>query len=234
MSINIHIAITIGIMILGGILGAYCRHIFDGDLRFGNVLQVVVPGMVASFLIPLFLSIGKSDLFRKVLQGGAGYTESLFILFGFCLLAAVSARSFVNALASQAFQKAQAAERVASQAENIAAETKNQIEETKDIVAENLEGLEDLRNVTDKDSAISHREAAILEGGFEGTEIEKAVLQALSSSDYARRSLSGIARDTGLAKDDVRKALRFLIQKDRVAEIKSQRTGSLLYQVKLQ
>src|SRR6478736_3768723 len=98
---------TIGIMVVAGILGSYCRRIFDREnvttappdpAGLVGFFAIVIPGVVASFAVPLFLSIGKSEVFPNLINGSK-FAENGLIVFGFCALAAVSARSFVTALA---------------------------------------------------------------------------------------------------------------------------------------
>src|SRR5262245_15385761 len=123
---------TIAVMIVAGVLGSYCRKVFEradpetgGDKPDRDALAVffntVIPGIVASFVVPLFLSVGKSEVFTNTVTG-VHYTENIFILFAFCLLAAVSARSFVNALAQQALQKAVEANQKADEATELVSE----------------------------------------------------------------------------------------------------------------
>lgn len=208
------VTVTIALMVVAGALGSYCRNIFDRD-RGITFVRVVIPGIVAAFLVPLFLNIGKSELLSKILKG-QDFAENALILFGFCLLAAVTARSFVETLARQALQRAEAAE-------NTAAQASEKAEEAKDIVAEYGEPK----------LAEAHPVGTQLPLDLDATDAEKAVMGTLLSGDYTRRSLTGIASAANLDKGVARQAIASLIKKGRVVELKSQRTGSLLYQAKL-
>jgi hypothetical protein len=212
----------IAIMVIAGILGSYCRRIFDKDNTetrsdgyTPTFWDIIIPCIVAAFVIPLFLSIGKSEVFTEVVKGEE-YSENMFIVFAFCLLAAVSARSFVNALARQALQKAAAAEKKADEASELASEEPRTIKPA------------DARSEVAQTKAVADTMA-----DFEGSEQERLVLRSLIDSDYVRRSVTGIAKETGLDKREVRNILRNLVARGVVIESPSKRTGSLLYQAKL-
>jgi hypothetical protein len=212
----------IAVMVIAGVLGSYCRQIFDkddiepkSDGYTPSSLDIFIPGIVAAFVVPLFLSIGKNDIFTKVINGEQ-YSENMFIVFAFCLLAAVSARSFVNALARQALQKATTAEKKADEASELASEE-----------------LRTIKSVDAHAQAAQTKAAADILDSFQGTEQEKLVLRSLVDGDYVRRSVTGIAKETGLDKREVRDVLRNLTARGIVTEAQSKRTGSLLYQAKL-
>jgi hypothetical protein len=232
---------TIAIMIIAGILGSYCRQIFENqeggnhsvpNIRFAGILNVVVPGIVASFVVPLFLSIGRSEVFSNAVNGKQ-YADNIFILFGFCLLAAVSARSFVNALARQALQRAETAEQRAEAAGQKAeaagqkAEAAGQKAEAAGQKAEEATELvsEETKSSTDRPRAYT---------SFEGTDQEKSVMKSLTDGEWVRRSLTGIAKDAKLDKGEVRAALASLVERGLVVEAPSTRTGALLYQAQLE
>jgi hypothetical protein len=162
-------------------------------------------------VIPLFLSIGKSQVFSDAVKGQY-FAENIFIVFGFCLLAAVSARSFVNAIAQQALQKAGAAKRRADEAVDLLSEEQ--------------------RPSTPPPKGDSESTNRALDN-FQGSGAEKAVMKSLVDTDYVRRSLTGIAKATNLEKSEVRNVLAALAERDLVVSSLSKRTGNLLYQAKM-
>lgn len=54
-----HLLIGLAIMVLAGILGFHCRHIFEERHKKASWSEIMIPGVVASFVVPLFLGIGK-------------------------------------------------------------------------------------------------------------------------------------------------------------------------------
>jgi phospholipase/lecithinase/hemolysin len=180
-----------------------------------------VPGIVASFIIPLFLSIGKSLLLTNLLQGVDLY-ENILILFGFCLLASVSARNFINALAEQALRTAKAAKRTAKAAET-------GVQENLELLSEQSTKSETKDSSAQKNPAQDQQNKVYLDS-FDGTVEAKKVLEALVNGELSRRSITGIAKEIGLPKTAVRSALQTLVQLGKVAEAQSNRTGVMLYQ----
>jgi len=178
---------------------------------------LIIPGIVASFIVPLFLSIGRSTLFTDLVKGNEDFYVNLFILFAFCLLASVSAKSFVNALAQQALKTADEAKKEAVEAKDLSAEAieaKISVEERGDKANFNIETADSINN-------------------YDGTNEERIVLSSLLNGEYVRRSITGIANETKLSKIDVRKALDSLVKRGAVIQAQSQRTGTLLYQAVL-
>jgi hypothetical protein len=96
----IYFFITISVMLVAGIIGSYCRYFFDrnggetdtntdtNDSKYSNdninkrgLFEIIVPSIVASFIIPIFLSIGKSLLLTNLLQGVDLYENILIVSF---------------------------------------------------------------------------------------------------------------------------------------------------------
>src|ERR1700682_4014366 len=185
------IVITI-VMVDAGVIGAYCRFIFDkNDRNIDNLynrnggnpyigagrrfliqsIELIIPGIVASFIVPLFLSIGRSTLFTDLVKGNEDFYVNLFILFAFCLLASVSAKSFVNALAQQALKTADEAKKEAVEAKDLSAEAieaKISVEERGDKANFNIETADSINN-------------------YDGTNEERIVLSSLLNGEYVRR-----------------------------------------------
>lgn len=260
-----YIAGVVAIMILAGILGGLYGYFADrtaapppdpapilptpgtppdpvapaaapqSALSTQPVYALVIFGIVASFLIPLFLSIAKSQLFTEVIAG-TKYAENMFILFAFCLLAATSARSFVDALAKKALneaqsakQEAQTATKKAVDAANLASSAEVKADVARDVATDN--SAENSPGVA-TDPAIMESAKVTVSRDFAHTPEEKAVLNALLNPAYTRRSLTGIANDAGLDRNAARQALQSLIQKNAVKEMPS-KTGALLYEATL-
>ncbi len=222
------VLVLIGTMLIGGCMGALCRHYFDGASKKSRYPEIIIPGVVAAFVVPLFLSIGRSDVITTIIGGGKDLYANLFIIFAFCLLASVSARSFVDALAREAFNKAEKAEARAVSAESAADVAKEQAEETRDILSETI----DERPHIVFDDVVSQNSFSpeILLSKAEN-DIEIAVIKALLRKPNLRRSSSSIAKEEGLTRASCLLALIALIHRD-VVETFSSKTGATLYKLK--
>ena len=113
--------IVLLVMCTSGILGSYCRRIWEKEGIDRVKYDWVWPGIAASLVVPLFLSVGGNSIFTKVLDNtiDSGAMPDLFLIAGFCILAGVAAPNFVNALAHKALSIAKEADKKAERAENL-------------------------------------------------------------------------------------------------------------------
>lgn len=184
------IILMIGAGLLGGITNYFRIEQEKKDLFsfFKNVLM----GISASLLIPLFLNMISSNLFKE----SASDSLKLFILFGFCLIASLSSKAFI---------------------ETISARLLNEMKETK-------KKLEDIKKaagaVIRKETEPEETEATssfLKLHAFSFGEDAKKVLNALGGGKYAWRTLRGIAQETGMPKENVLNSLNWL-SSNRLAE----------------
>ncbi|HEX8651375.1 MAG TPA: YEATS-associated helix-containing protein [Pyrinomonadaceae bacterium] len=117
------IALVIVVMLLagglGGLVNYYLGRLDNPDKA--NLKESIVIGMAASFLVPLFLQMISSNL----LTNGNNEPLNLFILAGFCLIAAISSRAFISSLSAEVIRKAKEATQKAEQATNVAEQAKD-------------------------------------------------------------------------------------------------------------
>ena len=184
-------------------------------------LGVFAPGLVGAAVIPLFLSIGGNDLFEKTLRGEAGYIYNLFLIFGFCALAGLSAPSFVESMAAKA----------------LATEAKKEAKEAKDDAEKAKEGAEDAKDETKElkanlpespASAQTKNFSLILKSA--GNRAEKQVLQAFANSGYSLRTVRGLSRDSGLRDADLERTIAALVDKELLKSVTTKR-GEVMYQI---
>lgn len=177
------VILMIGAGLLGGITN-YFRIDQEEKTRFSFSKNILM-GLSASLLIPLFLNMISSNLLKESGSDSSRY----FIFFGFCLIASLSSKAFIQTIS----------DRLLNDVKN----TKEKVEKiTKDvepIISKETEAQE--AEVTDsfmKVRALSLDEDA------------KKVLDSLDSGRYAWRSLTGISEQTGLPKENVLNSLNWL------------------------
>jgi hypothetical protein len=104
---------------LGGVVNYYLGRLDNPDKA--SLKESIIIGIAASFLVPLFLQMISSNLLAT------GDTEplNLFILAGFCLIAAISSRAFITSLSAEVIRKAKEATQKAEQASNVAEQAKD-------------------------------------------------------------------------------------------------------------
>ena len=92
-------------MILGGAAGGLASWVLapadeqEGGVRFGIIGYVSV-GVVAAFVVPLFLSMAQRELISP--EAGADIEAGdIFIFVGFCIIAGLSARAFIQTISDR-------------------------------------------------------------------------------------------------------------------------------------
>jgi len=180
--------LIIAVMAFSGIVGGIANYFLtekDQKSR-ATLLSYCVLGLVASFIVPLFLNMISSNLLDTV----KSKPLNLFVFAGFCLLAAVFSRRFL---------------------ENVYNKLLQQVDQIKDDVNK-------IEEASTEPEASEHKitSQAFTDEGISNEDIR--VLRALSSGKFFFRSVSGLASDTQLAKPIVSERLSDLIQKGFVTQ----------------
>ena len=177
------VILMIGAGLLGGITN-YFRIDLEKRTWFSFSKNVLM-GISASLLIPLFLNMISSNLLKESASDSSKY----FILFGFCLIASLSSKAFIQTIS----------DRLLNEVKNTKEKLENMKKDVEPIISKETEAQE--AEVTN--SFLKVR-------GFSFDEDAKKVLKSLDSSKYAWRSLTGITQETGLPKENVLNSLNWL------------------------
>jgi len=187
----------------GNGLGAHKRRwLFNRDL-----VTSIILGIVASFMVPLFLQVGQSTLIDKIMGHGPiqnrGF-ESLLVLIGFCLVASISAKRFIENVSDKVLKKAAQDAKVAQ------TQAKATAEKADEILA-NLEEDE----LPDGDGGGTE------EQNMPTHDLKKetiSIMQSMYENPLVRRSVTGLAKDTGQKTGAVLSNLDILTEKELVHE----------------
>lgn len=184
--------------------------------------QHIIVGVAAAFMVPLFLNMISGDLIDKIrgVDGKAGDYSKMFVLAGFCLVAAVSSRAFIRTLSDKILQEVRSAKQKAEQAADQAETAAEQA--TAATADANIARQAVAPFVEDDDQDLSPEaatsRAAAQTVAPELSEPERAVLRALQGSNFALRSITGIANDAGMSKASTSEAVTRLLSKELVGE----------------
>jgi len=148
---------------------------------FKNVLM----GVSASALIPLFLNMISSNLLKESALDSSKY----FIIFGFCLIASLSSKTFIQTIFDRLLNEVE--------------KTNKKVEDIKKDVAPMLAKGTETQEAEGRDSFLKVR-------AFSFDEDTKRVLNSLDSSKYVWRTLTGIAQETGMPQENVLNSLNWL------------------------
>lgn len=99
------IALVITVMIFAGLLGGFTNYLRADTEKDNNqqfFWRIMLTSMCASFLIPLFLNTISSSLISK----SANVGPETLVLFGFCLLAALTSEKFIRQLSKKVLEDA--------------------------------------------------------------------------------------------------------------------------------
>ena len=150
-------------------------------------LKYVFLGITAAFIVPLFLSLAKSDLVNDLLANGP-VTSDIFVFGGFCLVAATSSRTFIQSISERVLREAREARETAEAAQE-------QVEQAVNSITEPEPDEEPVAQT----QATAGGGAPAVTVGDRG----KAILHGLRDRGYTLRSTSGLAKDTGFQKEEV-------------------------------
>ncbi len=104
--------IMLGAGIVGGVVNVTLNETERTRFVFG---ASILSGIAAAFLMPLFLYTVKSSLIAD-LKPQESAEQSYLIFGGFCLLAAISSRTFIQSLSSKVLHEVKEAKRVSQDA----------------------------------------------------------------------------------------------------------------------
>jgi hypothetical protein len=199
------------VMLIAGALGGLIAFFLSDPQNEKKLAwwQQMIVGIGAAFIVPLFLNMISGDLIDKI-RGTNGQNpdfSKLFVLAGFCLVAAFSSRAFIQSISEKILQAVRNADKKAEEA-------KEQAAEAKEVVAPLIE--EETAEELISDSPMNKLAATP-----ELSDEERSVLRTMVNGSYSIRSISGMAKDSGLEKAKVNAAITSLIVKKLVTQTRS-------------
>ena len=203
---------TIGTMLVSGIVGGLINYYLSDPATEKPLAwwQHIVVGVGAAFMVPVFLNTISSRLIAEITgtEITSEILSKLLVLSGFCLLAAVSSRAFIRSMTDRLLREVSAARREAKEAKE---------------QANNAEAIADLTVEPETQAApvtmelMKSAETPVIDV----SDTEKRILKAMVESRFSMRSISGIAKDSGLSSSTVNNNLGPMLAKAMVAEGKS-------------
>lgn len=200
--------IILAIMLTTGIAGGTINYFLSkpGKIEWSSWFTAAFVGVGAAFLMPLFLRTISSNLLSDLFKENAKY-EDYLVFIGFCLLAAISSRAFIQTLSDNVLKEARAARREVK-------EVKAEVGEIESSVAPIVDSMteQDLEKPTQTEAVNSTI-----------TDLEKEILRTLTSHlKFTLRSLTGITNEinetTKVSKEEVRTGLDNLVKQGLAAE----------------
>lgn len=233
-----HLMILILIMVFAGLLGGAINHFLTkdqlavtGDATKQSFLgRCLLIGVGASFLVPLFLQMISSELIKSPTDQTTFVLNNYLVFAGFCLVAAISSKAFIQTISDRVLKEAQEARKDAKSAKEEALAAKEGAKgateavhaveaKTDAIVAAKTEPNEEERPPA-VDAGLEANGAQILAAQAVPplSDMDRAVLKALTGGEYTFRSLGGIAEETKKDKAVLNKGITDLMDRGLVGQ----------------
>ena len=218
------IIIVLIIIVVGGLIGGYTAYLASTNHPSAQA-EGLVPtrratflllGFVAAACVPLFLAILQSDLIDRIFDADRAAPFAAFlVLLGFCLIAAFSARTFIDSVSRRVLRDL---EDVKQEQEAIL----QKVEETAELVDD--QKAEPIRpQVQTEAAALDPARVPFI------TEEERRALDALSKTNF--RTSMGIAADIGMSRYRIGDLLDSLVSKGLVERTVSPATRGQRWKV---
>lgn len=218
------------VILIAGVFGGLAAHMVADRVQdeslSRSLLRFVVLGMIAAATVPLFLSLVRSEVTGTMLAPVSGknatelaeFYEAYLIFAGICVVAAFSARRFLEGVSGQILDRLNRVEEKSDQAKSDAKDAKEAIEE----VAGEVESIDAPEAPPPDDEEVAGLEAH----SSAATRLEpdeRRVLEAMSKRTY--RTRTGIANDAGIAVKDISEILDSLHEKKLASPTTSPSSG---------
>lgn len=182
-----------------------------------DIFKNSIIGIGAAAMVPLFLNMISSNLLKDILAPNSDSNttaQNLFVFAGFCLIAGISSRAFIQNLSEKVLQKMQQ-------------QVNSTEEKTKELDVKFGPLLE---NAMEPESAASgNMLLASPMSNVQPTNDELKILQTLASGPYTLRSISGISKDSAFDKETVHDIVNTLMNKGFVGQTDGGKKGPRWY-----
>ena len=157
----------------------------------------LVLGVGAALLVPVFLNAIGSDLVSTMHHGTDNQPDysKVLVFAGFCLVASMSAKSFIKSVSERVLRKAEEAEKLAGEAKKDASEAQITLQRLSETLVEKDEP--EASPSADQDEPLSDG-------------VERRILKALTRPPYVLRTTAGIAHDADSKPEETDVALKEL------------------------
>lgn len=205
------------ITIISGLFGGAINYlIFENNHKLISIFRSIFTGIGAAFVVPLFLQTIASDLIGQCKED----PQYFLVYAGFCLIASIFSRRFLDTVAKRALEQAQEADRNAQLALDKVSDQEERIE---DLLINNTEQDEELELNQIEISGDMNSKYSNL-----GDEIV-SILKAFKNSKYTYRTAKGISSEIKSELNSVESLLNELERRDIVKRGLSNNAGKLYW-----
>jgi DNA-binding MarR family transcriptional regulator len=216
---EIHLFTTLVVaIVLAGVFGGLVNFYlsYRSDQEGTTIWKSITLGIGASSLVPLFLTTISSHLIEEIRTAqNNDLSKNILVFFGFCLIAAISSKAFIQSISKRVLDEAREAKKTAQAASKRASEVQSAVEPI-------------LEKETEREPGTTKATftAEALQLGSE----EWNILERLATGEKLLRTRTGLARETGMSHAEVAKIMDVLRGKNLVARKEMKKAdGSQIY-----
>lgn len=201
------------VMVASGLLGGVVNFIYSYSngrkkmVQFVDLLKSMITGIAASLLVPIFLNTISSNIVKE----SETDDTKLLVFAGFCVIAAVSSKAFIKAISGKVLERV------------------NRVEEDVQTVKSKIQPMVLKHSEFNEASSSKEKSEGInspvrANGAVESVPDETQsirVLEKLADSDYAFRSIEGLARDANMDPEQVRECLDHCVSSGLAGQIEN-------------
>mgnify|MGYP001183775162 FL=1 len=201
------------VMVASGLLGGVVNFIYSYSngrkkmVQFVDLLKSMITGVAAALLIPIFLNTISSNIVKESETDDG----KLLVFAGFCVIAAVSSKAFIKAISG----------RVLERVNRIEEDVQAVKSEVKPMVLKHSEFDEAKRRKEKADGRNSPVQANSAGETVPDETKSIKVLEKLADSDYAFRSIEGLARDVNMEPEQVQECLEHCVSSGLAGQIEN-------------
>jgi len=173
-----HSIIVSLILFFSGIVGGLINFIYDDGKKLTLIgfARSILLGVGAALLVPLFLKMISSTLIAETANDSNNY----FVLMGFCLVAAISSRSFIGSISKKLLNEIK--------------ERTDEIEHNIEIVQTQVQPIVDKASEPEESDEDGAKEEFQDDAKAKITELDYNLLEAFENSEYTLRSVRGLMK----------------------------------------
>jgi predicted transcriptional regulator len=193
-------------MTIFGVLGGSTNYLLLKEKKNTTnctLLKSIFLGVTASFLVPLFLNMISSTLLQDSLED----PHKLLIFAGFCLIASISSRAFINAMSDKILKEVQKSQE----------ELKDEVDSFKSEMEPILNKETELENnniqIVDKDTTLVLEQLDNELRIFNNDTDEVKIFKAIGNSKYTYRTKEAIMKCTGINDETLTPIINMLISR---------------------
>jgi len=201
MEYNIYILFIF--MVLTGTICGLTLFLREQKQNIKTFLINIFYSIIATLTVPLFLNLISSELVKTILEGKSVYKPQLLVYIGFCALAALYSKSFLEKMYSKISEDL-------NKAKEQIEETRNDVESLQDALVEKERNIditvEDINGFNKKEEEIFKK---IL-----------LLMKAIYNSTFKYRTLHSLSKEIEIPEDEIitifakMKKLRLIITKE--------------------